>query len=167
MYKDIFIGKRFYEYYRMLRDERGVFSTYLDIFMNAAVIGCLENEQIFEQDDESDDSRNRIPQSVIINNRYEFDCIVNVITFIHNSRLGENRILEKVFIDSDDSMKQKQDIAESYAKGGIKKLYDLIMNSVKEREDIMDNILKLIEKPGIIEFNSNIGSIEDIIAKLL
>src|SRR6056297_376549 len=106
MYKDILLEKNYYNYYRILRDDNNVYSTYLQIFLNAALIGCMENIQKFEEKNDSE-SRNRIPLSVIINNKYDFECIVNVITFIHFLRIGEERIFEKVFIDSDDALKQK------------------------------------------------------------
>ena len=168
MYKDIYIGKKYFDYYYALRDEHKVFKRYLDIFLNASIIGCIINEEVFEDENEIDGSRNRIDKGAIYNSKYDFECILNVITFIHFARLKEDKILEKVFIDTDDSLEQKRTIAENYARGGIQYLYNYIVGDAKDRSDIMDNVIELVQNhEELFKYSSEIGSIEDIIKKFI
>lgn len=168
MYKDINIGKKYFTYYYALRDEYKVYNRYLDIFLNAAIVGCIRNKEVYIDKTEIDDSRNRIDKGAIITSKYDFECILNVITFIHFSRLGEDKILEKVFLSTNDSIEQKRFIAENYARGGIETLYNQIIGESKDKADILDNIVELVQSyEKVFLYNSDIGSIEDIIKKFI
>jgi len=168
MYRDIFIGKKVFPMYFELRDEKNIFSTYLDIFKNAAIVGCLLNYEKYYEEEKADESRNRIPQSVIINNKEEFDTLVNVICFIHYSRMKESKILQKVFLDTDEIILSKQEIVENYARGGIEKLYNNILLNTKTQEDIMENIVELVDNcDETFRLVNNMGSLEDIINRFL
>jgi hypothetical protein len=168
MYKDILIEKKYSDYYQALRDDHKIYSTYLEIFKSAAVIGCLLNEDRYKEDDTEYEGRKRIPLSAIMTNKEEFECIINVISFIHYSRLGENKILEKIFVNSNDSMTLKQEIAINYARGGIEALYNSILKDADTNEDIIDNMLEVVKNhEEKFSFNNKLGSMEDIIGKFL
>lgn len=149
MYKDIMIGDKQYEYFRLLKDEYKVFDTYFHVFACAAIIGCTCNRYPVEdtsgEGTESAEGRNRIPQSVLITNKNYFETIINLVTFIHYSRLDEKHILDNMFNDSDTAMMQKSEIAQQYAKGGIKILYDNIIGDKAKQADIIENCLSLID----------------------
>ena len=168
MYKDISIEKKYSQYYHALRDEYKVYSTYLEIFKSAAIIGCLQNKDIYKEDDTEYEGRKRIPLSAIMSNKEEFECVINVISFIHYSRLGSDKILEKIFVNTDDSMLQKQEIAINYARGGIEVLYNSLLEDVETNEDLIDNLIDVVrDHEDKFTFNDQLGSMKDIIGKFL
>jgi hypothetical protein len=169
MYKEIYLGLKYQEYYTLLRDEYKIYPTHFDTFLDAAVIGCMENEYIFETVDSKQEriTRVRIPQSVLINNKTRFELITNLVTFIHYSRMEDQKILSKIFLDTDEAVIQKQEIIEGYAKGGIKKLYDNLVGASTSKDDILENLVNFTDNfDDVIKFK-DFGDMDSIISRLV
>lgn len=168
MYKDIQIKKDELEMYQDLRDKYGVFARHLDTFIAAAFIGCLMNKEKHETSNNVEELRNRIPQSVILTSINDFENVLNVIAFIHHSRLKSSKILEKVFVDTNDALLHKQGIAINYARGGIEMLYDLIASDAKGKFDAMTNVYNIFNQlDNIVPFSGETDDISDVLEKFL
>jgi len=170
MYKTIYLGLSYQEYYTILRDEYKVYPTHFNTFLDAAIIGCMENRVVYANDTKTNNeqTRVRIETSILINNKSRFDLIANLITFIHYSRMDDQKILSKMFLDTDDALLHKQEIMENYARGGIKKLYEGIVAKSTSKEDVLENLVVFsrdIDK--IIEFKDNFGNLDEIISRLI
>lgn len=170
MYKTIYLGLHYQEYYTILKDEYKVYPKHFDTFLDAAIIGCMENNYIYadEPNIQNELTRVRIEQSVIINNKSRFDLIANLIMFIHYSRMDDQKILSKMFIDTDDALHHKQGIVENYARGGIKKLYDNIVGKSTSKDDVLENLVLFArDVDNVVEFKDDFGDINTIIGRLV
>jgi|LGVE01.1.fsa_nt_gb hypothetical protein len=170
MYKTIFLGLSYQEYYIILKDEYKVYQKHFDTFLDAAIIGCMENNFIYsdDPDTQNEKTRVRIEGGVILNNKSKFDLIANLITFIHYSRMDDQKILSKMFLDTNEALQHKQSIVENYARGGIKNLYEGIVGNSTSKDDILENIVIFSRDIyDIIEFKDDFGDMDTIIGRLV
>lgn len=170
MYKTIYLGLSYQEYYTILKDEHKVYPRHFDTFLDAAIIGCMENNVVYVDDPttNNEQTRVRIESSVLINNKSRFDLIANLITFIHYSRMDDQKILSKMFLDTDEALLQKQEIVENYARGGIKHLYDGIVGKSTSKEDILENLVVFSRDiDNIVKFKDDFGNLDEIISRLV
>ncbi len=115
------------------KKEFGTFETYKDLFMMAMVVGFLEgNRQPFQNTSET------INWQVF--NASTDEPVINIIAYL------ETEDFTILYDYTEDSFKEKIKIAEEYAAGGAKLIYDVIMSDQKNGlQKIIDYIQEFDE----------------------
>lgn len=168
MYKEIVLLENELSMYNDLKDNRKVFTRHFDTFLAASIIGCIKNVEYLGDEGNTNETRSRIEKTVLINNEVEFENVLNVVAFVHHSRGGTKKILEKVFMDSDEFKLEKQKIAIRYARGGIEILHNLITKDAGNELDIIENIKEIDELyDTLLEFNADFGSSDELLERLM
>ncbi len=121
--------------YKELTDKKefGIFETYKDIFMMAMVVGFLEgNRQPFQETSE------HINWQVF--NASTDEPVINIIAYL------ETEDFTILYDYTEESFKEKVKIAEEYAAGGAKMIYDVTMSDQKNGlQKIIDYIQEFDE----------------------
>ena len=134
-------------YMKFLVNDAKVFVRYIDVYMNAAVIGYLKNRTA-KRDNESKDIA-RIPTSAFATERLNCDFIFRLIMLLDESGgLSNTERLDRAF--RNDSKKkteddkvlhaQNMDLFHSYVYGGIEELYEELTEGSTSRDDYINSV---------------------------
>lgn len=120
-----------------------IFERYIDVYMNAAVIGLLEGEPVLTPDSSDNDSA-RIFAEVVIKERRNFMFLYRLVMLLDRSTglTAEERI-DRAFRDEGDDKHPEKMIANmklfhGYAYAGIEIMYDKIAARSGTVEDMCD-----------------------------
>lgn len=132
---------------KFLVNEAKVFERYIDVYMNAAVIGFLHGRA--EKKDNSSQDRARIYADAFSNEKLYCDFIYRLIMLLdETTELTTQQRLDRAF--RHDSQKenektaaikdQNMELFNSYVLGGIEGLYEQFTNGSTSREDYINKI---------------------------
>lgn len=138
---------------KYLVNDSKLFPRYIDVYMNAAVIGFLHGRK--EQKDHSSQDRARIYADAFANERLNCDFIYRLIMLLdETTELSTKQKLDRAF--RDDSQKrteqaktvniQNMDMFNSYVLGGIEVLYEQLTNGATSRDDYINRIYDITAK---------------------
>lgn len=138
---------------KYLVNDAKIFERYIDVYMNAAIIGFLHGRS--EKKDNSSQDRARIYADAFATERLNCDFIYRLIMLIDGTtELSTQQRLDRAF--RDDSQKdtehakaarvQKMDLFNSYIFGGIEELYEQFTNGATSREDYINRIYDITVK---------------------
>ncbi len=138
---------------KYLVNDAKVFERYIDVYMNAAIIGFLHGRS--EKKDNSSQDRARIYADAFATERLNCDFIYRLIMLIDGTtELSTQQRLDRAF--RDDSQKdtehakaarvQNMDLFNSYIFGGIEELYEQFTNGATSREDYINRIYDITVK---------------------
>lgn len=138
---------------KYLVNDAKVFSRYIDVYMNATIIGFLHGR--LEKKDNSSQDRARIYADAFSTERLNCDFIYRLIMLLdETTELSTQQRLDRAF--RDDSQKetehakavhaQNMDLFNSYVLGGIEELYEQFTNGATSREDYINRIYDITVK---------------------
>lgn len=138
---------------KYLVNDAKVFSRYIDVYMNAAIIGFLHGRS--EKKDNSSQDRARIYADAFATERLNCDFIYRLIMLLDGTtELSTQQRLDRAF--RDDSQKetehaksvhaQNMDLFNSYVLGGIEELYEQFTNGATSRDDYINRIYDITVK---------------------
>jgi hypothetical protein len=132
---------------KYLVNDAKVFVRYIDVYMNAAIIGFLHGRS--EKRDNSSQDRARIYADAFATERLTCDFIYRLIMLLdETSDLPSKQRLDRAF--RNDSQKdcehakevheQNMELFHSYVFGGIEELYEQFTDGATSREDYINKI---------------------------
>ena len=138
---------------KYLVNDAKVFSRYIDVYMNAAIIGFLYGRS--EKKDNSSQDRARIYADAFATERLNCDFVYRLIMLLDvATELSTQQRLDRAF--RDDSQKeaerakavhtQNMDLFNSYVFGGIEELYKQFTNGATSRDDYINRIYDITVK---------------------
>lgn len=144
---DYTINGKHATYLKYLVNEAKVFLRYIDVFMNAALVGFLYGRS--EQRDTSSQDRARIYADAFSTEKRQCDFIYRLIMLLdNNDNLTHTERLDRAFRNdtqlNTDETKAKHYIDMqmfySYVFGGIEVLYEQFTSGASNREDYINKI---------------------------
>ena len=138
---------------KYLVNDAKVFSRYIDVYMNAAIIGFLHGRT--EKKDNSSQDRARIYADAFATERLNCDFIFRLIMLLDGTtELSTQQRLDRAF--RDDSQKENEHTKDihaqnmylfnSYVFGGIEELYEQFTIGATSREDYINRIYDITVK---------------------
>lgn len=147
---DYTINGKHATYIKYLVNEAKVFTRYIDVYMNAAVLGFLHGRQ--EKKDSASQDRARIYADAFANERLYCDFIYRMIMLLDDtSNLTATQQVDRAF--RNDSKKaneedkaihiQNLDLFNAYVLGGIEELYEQFSGGSTNRVDYINKIFDI------------------------
>jgi len=138
---------------KYLVNDAKVFTRYIDVYMNAAIIGFLHGRS--DKKDNSSQDRARIYADAFATERLNCDFIYRLIMLLDGTtELSTQQRLDRAF--RDDSQKESEytkvvhaknmDLFNSYVLGGIEELYEQFTNGATSRDDYINRIYDVTVK---------------------
>jgi len=136
--------------------EAKIFKRYIDVYMNAAIIGFLYG-RLGKKDNSSQD-RARIYADAFATERLKCDFIYRLIMLLdegdESTELSVSQRLDRAFrydsLSKDDSSQnshsQNMDRFNSYVLGGIEVLYEKFTSGITSRDDYINRIFDVVSK---------------------
>lgn len=144
---DIHLHGKHAQYVKELGDsEVGLFSRYLDVFINGAIVGLIYGKKEYkDKESQYKDIQTNILASAINKERASLDYIYRLIMILDTSEdLSAEERINRAFRDDanrdvSDNHKKNLEFFKAYALGGITILYDKIIGDGIDFDDFMKN----------------------------
>lgn len=147
---------------KYLVNDAKVFERYIDVYMNAAIIGFLHGR--LEEKDNSSQDRARIYADAFATERLKCDFIYRLIMLLDETEeLSDEQRLDRAF--RDDTLKESEnkktthvrnmELFNSYVLGGILELYEQFADGATSRDDYINRIYDVT-----VKFNEEIEGID-------
>lgn len=135
---DLTITGKHATHLKYLVNEAKLYDDYIDVYMNAAVLGYMYSKTE-ERDNESTD-RARIYADAFSNHREECIFLFRLITLLDDEDISIEDRLDRAFRydsnpEKEDELKKCIDIFNAYARGGIEYMYSLFTTGCTSRDD--------------------------------
>lgn len=145
-------------YLKFLKDEAKIYSSYIDIFISAAVIGYLYKKSVPKDND--NEATARIQSDAFTTHRSSCLFVYRLVTLLNGENLGEEERVNRAFrYDSDpekaDIVKECYERFYGYVRGGIEWLYDKFTGGCTSREDYTINSMRVLK-----DFKDEINGID-------
>lgn len=144
---DLVINGKHATYTKFLVTEEEIFKRYIDVYMNAAIMGFLYG-RMSEKDSESNDKA-RIFADVLAKERNRCDFIYRLIMLLdETTKLTIEERIDRAFRDDAKGDKSDTHIANmrlfnKYVLGGIEVLYEKFTEDCTTKEDYIDKIYEV------------------------
>ncbi len=147
---------------KYLVNEMNVFTRYIDVYMNAAIIGFLHGRK--GNKDTTSQDRARIYADAFATERLNCDFIYRLIMLLDETiELSTQQRLDRAFRDdskkrsenTEDAHAKNMDVFNSYVLGGIEELYEQLTSGATNRDDYINRIYDMT-----VKFNEEIEGID-------
>lgn len=123
---------------KFFKDEAGLYNTYIDVYLNAVILGFLKDRRC-SKDTKSTD-RARIYADAFSKRRNTCVFLYRIIILLHYEDLEkEDRINRAFRFDSDPEklylVKENLEVFNSYALGGIEVMYEMFIEECSNSKD--------------------------------
>ncbi len=138
---------------KYLVNDAKIFIRYIDVYMNAAIIGFLHGR--LEKKDNSSQDRARIYADAFATERLKCDFIYRLIMLLDgNAEFSTQQRLDRAFRDDSqmeseytkDVHSQNMELFNSYVLGGIEELYEQFTKGATSRDDYINRIYDITVK---------------------
>lgn len=135
---DVTITGRHATHLKFLVNDAKLYDDYIDVYMNAAVLGYMYSKKE-ERDNESSD-RARIYADAFSNHRSECLFLYRLITLLDDDDISTEERLDRAFRYDANPEKETElqkciDNFNSYVRGGIEYMYSLFTTGCTSRDD--------------------------------
>ena len=153
---------------KFLVNDAKIYDDYIDVYMNAAVLGFLYSKKTDRDSGDSTD-RARIYADAFSNHRNDCIFLYRLIMLLEDDELGIDERLDKAFrYDSDpeksEELQKNIDTFNAYVRGGIEYMYSLFTTGCTSKDDY---IRATFEATRNFKESMDGVSYEDKIQKLL
>lgn len=135
-------------YTKLLASDMGIFNRYIDVYMNAAILGFLYGRK--SQRDMQSDDRARIYADAFANERMRCEFIYRLIMLLDETPeyISQNSIDRAFRYDSkvkeEEKNKKNMDLFHSYVFGGIEFLYEKFTENCATKDDYINKIFEVV-----------------------
>lgn len=134
---------------KFLVNEARIYTTYIDVYLNAAIFGYMYNAQD-DKDNESID-RARIYADAFASHRSECIFLYRVITLLSDKELSIEERLNRAFRhdtqnDKYDLVKENLDVFNSYVLGGIEIMFKRFVDGCSSQDDYIRRTFEIVSK---------------------
>lgn len=125
----------------------GIFKRYVDVYIAGAIIGMVKKLKVTANTD--NDEIANILASAVIGEQARLKMLYRIAMLIDNPSLSVDERIDLAFRNdaNDEEIKKGMDIFNSYARGGIEWLYEVITsNNASENEDYLENLAVMVKE---------------------
>ena len=133
-------------YTKFLRDTGKVFSRYIDVYMEGAIIGFLHG-RLAEKDSNNTDSANMLA-SVFIEERDTCIFLYRLLMLLDTTTgLTDEQRLDRAFREdsNEEALKRNMALFNSYVRGGIEVLYEKFSTNCTTSDDYLNMIYSFVD----------------------
>ncbi|MGO4997873.1 hypothetical protein [Oribacterium sp. Sow4_G1_1] len=144
---DVTLTGKHATYLKYLVNDAKIYDDYIDVYMNAAVLGFLYSKK--EDRDNGSADRARIYADAFSTHRDECIFLYRLIMLLDEDDITVDERLDKAFrYDSNpekiEDFKENLEIFDSYVRGGIEYMYDVFVTGCTSRDDYIRETFNVI-----------------------
>jgi len=127
-----------------IKSTAGVFDRNIDVYMIGALVGALYNKKA--KKDNSVNDHTNILLGAITNELDNLEFICNLVLLCDNSveRTNDERV--NYTFRNEEQEKQKFELFNEYARGGIEFLYEFFTDGAATKDDYYQKVVELLER---------------------
>ncbi len=144
---DVTITGKHATHLKFLVNDAKLYNDYIDVYMNAAVLGYMYSKKD-DRDNESTD-RARIYTDAFSNHRTECVFLFRLITLLDDENITIEERLDRAFRydanpEKEEELQKCIDIFNAYVRGGIEYMYNLFTTGCTSRDDYIRAMFEAI-----------------------